>query len=116
MRLCTLVAVAGLSVLLLAVPAGAQGGGRQRYQIDPESKRIRGPYQREGSGKLLYDVSFQIKATGQDVPVEEARDTVVIKENGREAHRFELRQARARDLTTVLALDVSGSTKTRGKG
>lgn len=96
-----------LSLLLLAVPAGARDRAGPKYEIDTDNKVVRGPFVEQG--KLCYKVTFQVKVTGQDAPGEESRDVVVFRENGKEAYRLALRQAKAKDLTAVLAMDISGS-------
>jgi len=109
MRACVLGIVVGLALLLLAVPAGAQDKGGQKYKVT--IKNIEGPYERDG--KLVYRVAFRINLAGNTAPTGEGRDFVVITENGKEAHRLELGQVKIRDLTTVLAMDISGSMEMR---
>jgi VWFA-related protein len=108
MRARLLGTVVGLA-LLLAVPAGAQDKGGQKYKVT--IKNIEGPYERDG--KLVYRVAFRISLAGKAAPTSDSRDFVVITENGKEAHRLELGQVKIRDLTTVLAMDISGSMEMR---
>jgi len=109
MRACVLGTVVGLVLLLLAVPAGAQDKSGQKYKVT--IKNIEGPYERDG--KLVYRVAFRISLAGNVAPTGEGRDFVVITENGKEAHRLELGEVKIRDLTTVLAMDISGSMEMR---
>src|SRR5437016_11690565 len=109
MRACVFGAV-GLA-LLLVVPAGAQGERRQKYQIEFLDK-ILGPYEQDG--KLVYTARFEVKPVGASSLAEEGAEFLVIEENGKEVHREEL-QAPTRDLTAVLAMDVSGSMARKSK-
>ncbi len=95
-----------LATLLLLAPA-APAAEIQKYQIDNEGKRIRGPYRRPADGKLVYDVTFRVKAGGREGDYGEARDAVVIAENGAQAVRLDLAQVRSGSLAIVLVLDVS---------
>src|SRR5436305_15105309 len=100
MRACVF-AVVGLALLLLAVPAGAQGEIRPKYQIDLLEKLL-GPY--ELDGKLVYTAKFEVLPVGEPSLTQEGPEFLVIEENDKEVHREELR-APTRDLTTVLAMD-----------
>src|SRR5262249_49421050 len=110
MRARLLGTVVGLSLLLLAVPAGAQDRDGQKYKVTINGKPV-GPY--EHDGKLVYRVAFQIRLAGKAAPTSDSRDYVIITENGKEAHRLELGQVKIRDLTTVLSMDISGSMEMR---
>jgi hypothetical protein len=64
-------------------------------------------YRRAADGKLVYDVTFRVRADGREGAGEPARDAVVIAENGVEAVRLDLAQVRSGSLAIVLVLDVS---------
>jgi VWFA-related protein len=109
MRACVFGAL-GLA-LLLVVPAEAQGERRQKYQIELLDK-ILGPYEKDG--KLVYTARFEVKPVGEASLAEEGPEFLVIEENNKEVHREEL-QAPTRDLTAILAMDVSGSMARKSK-
>src|SRR6266849_3356298 len=115
MRTVGILVMGTLSLLLLAVPAGAGGSDTQKYQIDKDSIKVDGPKRRDSDGKIVYTVKFNLKMTGVDLGTSE--DEIVFRENGKVRHREKVKQV-TRDLTTVLAMDISGSmarTSNRGK-
>jgi VWFA-related protein len=70
--------------------------------------------ERAGRRALFVTVQFKIQQQGKavtDVPAEQ----IVVEEDGRRVTDLEIFQPRARDLTTVLAIDVSGSMREHGK-
>ncbi len=107
MRACVF-GVVGLGLLLRTVPAGAQGETRQKYKIELLEK-ILGPS--ELDGKLVYTAKFEVLPVGEPSLAEQGPEFLVIEENDKPVHREELR-APTRDLTTVLAMDISGSMTT----
>jgi VWFA-related protein len=94
-------------LLLLALSGMVRAAGGQKYQIDNDSKQVSKPYLKDGV--LVYDVTFRIEVAGPEGQADEGKDVVVITEDGREAHRFELRKIRSGGMAAVLVLDISGS-------
>jgi Mg-chelatase subunit ChlD len=107
MRAVGIGVVGSLALVLLALPAGAAGKGGKKYDI--VITRTKGPFPRDGDGKLAYRVSFDVKGSGKEPPAVRAGDTAVIYEDGKEVARVALTKSRPKDLTLMLALDVSGS-------
>lgn len=97
-----------LTLLLFASPLLAQSN---RYTID--QVRVSNSYERPVQGtnttEIVIDVTFRLRAAKDVVRTENDQDMVVIKEEGKEVYRIPLQKVRSRELTTMMAMDVSGS-------
>src|SRR5262245_53487915 len=95
-------------LLLLASPLLAQS---KRYVID--HVHVSNSYERTndktGNKEIAIDVTFQLRTAQDAIRTENDEDMVVIKEEGKEVFRIPLEKVRSRELTTMLAMDVSGS-------
>jgi VWFA-related protein len=116
-----LLTVAGLLALLL--PGGGVKGGDEagpapleyRVETDP---RVFASFREVGGVQALY-VTVQFKVLRGDtgaVATDVGKDEILVEEDGRPVERMEIFQPRAEKLTTVLAMDVSGSMEGRGQG
>jgi len=119
MRLFGMTSVVVLLAAVLAfVPGRAARDGAPtdlEYKID-EVKVFPVFRERDGRRALFVTVQFKIQrprdnAVVTDVPA----DQIVVEEDGKPVTDLEIFQPRARDLTTVLAIDVSGSMRDHGK-
>ncbi len=99
-------------LVLLLISGASHAQGERRYEIVKDSVRVSKAYARDnqetGKSEIVIDVSFRLEVL-QEGPAADDRDEIVITEGGREVHRIPLKQVRLRRLTTVLAMDVSGS-------
>ncbi len=103
--LCGLVAL-GLAGLL-AVPAAGQDVAKASYKVKIDPKSL---FTTVRKGSRVVSLQFQVVrsidgATVTDVP----RDEIVIEEDGVKVANLEIFQPKAHKLTTVLAIDISGS-------
>jgi VWFA-related protein len=112
-----------MGVLLLAVvPGGAQNTETLRYKIEIEKDDKGGPKVfaafREHQGKqgLFVTVHFKVLrvADGQEATDVDKAD-IVVREDGHKVHQLEIFSPRA-SLTTVLAMDISGSMENSSGG
>jgi len=106
-----------LLLVCAAVPVVAQAPGAMDYdlRIDKVFAAAREP---PGKPAALYvTVQFKLLRTGDGQLATElgGDDRIVVQEDGLPVAEFELSQPKANALTTVLALDVSGSMESNGK-
>jgi VWFA-related protein len=116
MRSWLLTAAGLLACLLVATAApgesgppaaGEAGGIRYKIQIDsvfPSSREF------HGAPALYVMVQFQVlRADGGAVATDVTKEDIVVEEDGKPVQDLEILQPRVEKLTTVLALDISGS-------
>jgi VWFA-related protein len=121
MRALLFVALAVL--LLAAVPGAAQHSGAYAYKVeidrDPETKKPNVLHSfREVDGKqgLYVRVQFKVLRTSDGaVATDVTKDEIEVLEDRRRVQVVEISQPRSTKLTTVLAIDVSGSMSSHGK-
>ena len=69
-----------------------------------------------GKKGLYVSLTFQIHRSNEKTPATDVkRDEIEIREDGKLVDELEIVQPRTQALTTVLAIDVSGSMKNNGK-
>ena len=87
--------------------------GEKRYEILKDSVQVSKAYARpignSDRTEIVIDVKFKLKSLTESGPAGDDQDMIVITEGGQEVARIPLKQIRARGLTTMLAMDVSGS-------
>src|SRR4051812_28363033 len=99
-----------LAACFLAVgPGSAQDGRRLAYRIEIDQDQVQHSF-REHDGKrpLFVPVVFKPERMGEAAESPEGAH-IVVEEDGQEVARLKLEPPGVRKLTTVLALDVSGS-------
>lgn len=102
-------ALAAALLLLAALPVAAQDPGDVRYTIAIKNV-LPVVRERDGNRALYVTVQFQIKHRDGSVATEVGKDELVVKEDGERVSDLEIYQPQGNDrLTTVLALDCSGS-------
>ena len=112
MRSIPLVAVGLLA--LVALPALAQNASEPvEYRVEVDKGTL---FSRMVDGRRYVSVQFQIKrlhdgAVVTSIPKEE----IVVEEDGVKVATIEILQPKAQKLTTVLAMDVSGSMERNNK-
>jgi VWFA-related protein len=108
--------VLALAALLVAVaPGAAQNPDNLRYKIEidkdekGENKVFASFRNRDGKPALYVTVQFKVLrvADGQ-VATDVDKDDIIVREDGHKVHELEIFSPRAA-LTTVLAMDISGS-------
>jgi VWFA-related protein len=107
---------------LAAIPGAAQEGAGASYRIeklDP-SKFLMVVRERNGQQALYVTVQFKIFRVNPDgstgpVVTDVPTDEIVVKEDGVRVADAEITVPRTQKLTTVLAIDMSGSMASRGK-
>jgi VWFA-related protein len=108
--LCAAV-LGGLTAVLLAAapPAPAQDAASSEYHIDLDPNVVTSR-EKDGKKGLYVTLHFKVRR-GKDGPVAEdvAKNEIAVEEDGRRVTDLEIFQPRAQGLTTVLAMDVSGS-------
>jgi len=112
--LCAAV-LGGLTAVLLTAAAPAQDAASPEYHIDLDPNVVTS---REKDGKKGLYVTLHFKVhRGKDGPVAEdvAKNEIAVEEDGRRVTDLEIFQPRAQGLTTVLAMDVSGSMASNNK-
>jgi VWFA-related protein len=102
-----------LGVLLLAVvPGAAQNADNLRYQIaiDKNDKGDQVFVSRERNGKegLFVTLQFRVLRASDGELADVDKDDIIIREDGKKVEELEIFAPRAA-LTTVLAMDISGS-------
>jgi VWFA-related protein len=104
------VLVALAVVALAVVPAAAQDGkAAYRVKIDPKSV-FTTMRDRDGKRSRMVSLQFQINRVVDDsVVVSVPKDEIVVEEDGVKVAGLDIFQPRAHKLTTVLAIDISGS-------
>src|SRR5882757_3884796 len=103
-----------IAILVLVLAQGVVlGQGEKRYEVLKDSVRVSKAYAQQVGNtdrtEIVIDVKFKLKALTESGPSGDDQDTIVITEGGQEVYRKPLVQVRARGLTTMLAMDVSGS-------
>ncbi len=107
-----------LIVCAAALPVLAQGPGGMDYDLRIVDQVFAAVRQPPGKPSALYvTVQFKLLRTSSGTPVPElgADDQIVVQEDGRPVAEFDLSPPKANALTTMLALDVSGSMESNGK-
>jgi VWFA-related protein len=104
----TLLALGFLSV----IPGAAQNPAPLAYTIEIDQNKVFWAF-REPPGKprgLYVTVQFTVKRVSDgSVATDVAKEEIVVEEDRRRVADLEIHQPRAQNLTTVLALDISGS-------
>jgi VWFA-related protein len=105
--------VLALGVLLLAVvPGVAQNADNLRYKIEidrnAKGDQVFVSRERHGEEGLFITLQFKVLRLTDDSLADVDKDDIVIRENGEKVAELELFAPRAA-LTTVLAMDISGS-------
>ena len=100
-------AFAGLAVM----PASAQEESKATYRVKIDRKSVFSNLrERDGKQRRMVSLQFQIeRVADSSVVVGVPRDEIVVEEDGVKVAGLEIFQPRAHQLTTVLAMDVSGS-------
>ena len=110
MRVSTLVYAALLGGLTAALLHAAQrDAASPQYHIDLEPNVITS-HEKDGKKGLYVTLHFKIRR-GKDGPAAEdvTKDEIAVLEDGRRVTDLEIFQPHAQGITTVLAMDVSGS-------
>ena len=110
MRRCLVTLAAAL--LLAAVPVTAQDPGTLRYRIelDKDSRVVQSHRERQGKSALYVTVKFKILRPDGQLATDVGKDEIIVEEDRRRVADLEIFQPRSLDaLTTVLAMDISGS-------
>jgi VWFA-related protein len=97
--------------VLAAAPGAAQeaGGGAYQVQVLPDGVQHYFGAE-EGRRGLHVQVKFRVLRQGDGSMATDVRtDEIVVREDGREVQRLKIDAPGVRKLTTVLALDISGS-------
>jgi VWFA-related protein len=105
-------------VLLLAtLPVAAQNTGPQyKIELNQQSRVLKTTRERGGKQALFVTVQFKIKRPDGELATDVNKDEIVVEEDGRRVAELEIHQPSALEvLTTVLALDTSGSMADHGK-
>jgi VWFA-related protein len=102
-----------------ALPVVAQAPAGRDYEVRLYSDKAE-PAFREPRGKpaaLYVSVQFQIIRGADQRPATElgADDQLIVREDGKPVAEFDLSRPKANALTTVLAMDISGSMAGNGK-
>ncbi|HEY7424141.1 MAG TPA: VWA domain-containing protein [Gemmataceae bacterium] len=105
--------ILALGVLLLAVvPGAAQNADNLRYQIaigtNDKGDQVFVSRERNGKEGLFVTLQFQVLRVSDGELADVDKDDIVIRENGKKVEELEIFTPRAA-LTTVLAMDISGS-------
>jgi Mg-chelatase subunit ChlD len=106
-------------LFLAAIPAPAQAPSRAVYYIDNDQItvfRVSGEDKTTGQKALFVTLQFPIHKLNSDgrqgaLTIEVPKEYIVVKENGVVVRNAEITQPKTQLLTTVLALDTSGSMK-----
>ncbi len=102
--------LAALGVLLLTAPA-ASGDSPYKVELDPN---IVLSHEKDGKRGLFVTIQVAVNLTRDDAVVDE-RDKIVVEEDGKVVAEQPLVELRTESLTTVLAMDVSGSMRSHDK-
>jgi VWFA-related protein len=106
---------------LAAIPGAAQGPAGAPYRIDiDKNKFLSVSRERDGRQALYITVQFKIYRVNGDgstgpVVTDVPKEEIVVKEDGVRVADVEITQPLTQKLTTVLAIDMSGSMASRGK-
>ncbi|HEY7308119.1 MAG TPA: VWA domain-containing protein [Gemmataceae bacterium] len=108
----TLLVIALGVLLLAAVPGAAQNGDGLRYkiEIDKNDKGDQVFVTRERHGKqgLYVTIQFKVLRLSDGALADVDKDDIIVREDGKKVEELEILVPRAA-LTTVLAMDISGS-------
>jgi VWFA-related protein len=120
MRALVFVAVGAL--LLTAVPGAAQNAGAVAYRVEIDRDEASKPKVvhsfREVDGRQGLYVTLQFKVLRSSdgaIATDVTKDEIEVREDGRRVEVVEISQPRSTKLTTVLAIDISGSMTSHGK-
>jgi VWFA-related protein len=94
--------------LFAALPVAGQEGASVQYEvvIDKIQTVMR---TREGERGRFITVQFRLQRAGSNELATDVTDDIIVLEDGRPAAGIELHRPKANALTTILALDISGS-------
>jgi VWFA-related protein len=110
MRVMLLLALGLLA--LAALPAGAQSAEGVEYGVEID-KKARGDLR---DGKRFVTIQFRVRRLRDSQLVTSVgKEEVLVEEDGQRVRELEVDLPRAKKLTTVLALDVSGSMARQNK-
>ena len=100
-----------------AVVAGTPDAALYKIRLDPQSRVQVTTREREGKPSLLITVRFTVRrAEDGTVATDVADDEIVVEEDHRRVKVLDVqRPATSEPLTTVLAVDISGSMAAHGK-
>ena len=107
----TVILLCGCLLLVPTSTSHAQNKTPQMYKltIDKEHTLLR-PREVDGKQQFFYTVPFQIhRVADQAVDISVPKEQVVVLEDGKRIKDFELFQPRFNKLTTIMAIDMSGS-------
>jgi VWFA-related protein len=102
---------------LAAMPARGEDPASAAYTIDIDNQSVvsqvrQGP----GPGGLYITLSFKVqRKSDSSIATDVARSEIEVREDGQPVENLEISQPRTRNLTTVLAIDVSGSMASKDK-
>jgi VWFA-related protein len=99
------------------VPEGTSGPAALRYKIQLDDKVFHSFREVDGVPGLYVTLQFKVLRTSDNsVATDVAKEEIVVEEDGRRVANLEISQPRVEKLTTVLAMDISGSMEGRGSG
>jgi VWFA-related protein len=105
-------------LLLVSFPAATQSPEGIAYRVEILPGGVQTFYRTE-KGKRTLHVSAQFRLTGKQdgkVVTDVARENIVVKEDGKPVASVEIFPPAIQNLTTVLAIDTSGSMKSKPHG
>src|SRR5438105_1747382 len=110
--------LASLLLSCAALPVVAQAPAGLEYDLQITDKAFSAVREPPGKPKALYvTVQFKLARAGDRKLATElgGDEKVVVEEDGKPVAEFQLAPPKANALTTVLAMDVSGSMASNGK-
>lgn len=106
MRRCVVILV--VVPFLAALPVPAQDAAKVQYEvvIDKVHTVVR---DREGERGRFVTVQFRLKRAGTEELATDVNDDLIVLEDDKPVGKVEIHRPRSNELTTILALDISGS-------
>jgi VWFA-related protein len=113
----TFLLVAACLVLVAIVPAPAQDKAATAYDIDIDKGSLVSTSSNKGGKRGLYvSLTFKVRRRGeQQVATDVQKSEIEVREDGQPVDDLEITQPSTQNLTTVLAIDVSGSMQSGDK-
>jgi VWFA-related protein len=110
-------ALGGLTAVLLAAPtpaaAGGTGAAEYHVEVDPN---IVASHEHEGKRGTFVTAHFKVTHAADGAPaLDITRDDLSVLEDGKPVAEFEILLPKAQGLTTVVAMDISGSMDSSNK-
>jgi VWFA-related protein len=117
MRAIRVAACVALFVFLpLAVVSATPdaGGAAYHVELDKEQNVVASTQEKDGKSALFVTVHFKVHHNDGDSG-DTSRDRIVVEEDGKLVKELDVNQLNSQGLTTVLAMDVSGSMESHNK-